>query len=106
MITQERLYEITSRIVSNYQPQKVVLFGSYAKGKATQGSDLDLLIVKETATPRYKRGREVRKPLRSLKTSIDLLVYTPDEIERWRDVKNAFITTILRTGKVLYERKA
>ncbi|NUM72881.1 nucleotidyltransferase domain-containing protein [candidate division KSB1 bacterium] len=106
MITQERLYEITSRIVSNYQPQKVVLFGSYAKGKATQGSDLDLLIVKETATPRYKRGREVRKSLRGLKTSIDLLVYTPDEIERWRHVKNAFITTILRTGKVLYERKA
>ncbi|MFH1963297.1 MAG: nucleotidyltransferase domain-containing protein [bacterium] len=102
MVTQEQISEIIRRIVENFKPQKIILFGSYAYGNPTEGSDLDLLIVKESTIPRYKRGREVRRYLRGLKVSIDLLVYTKDEIQKWSNIKPAFITTIMEKGKVLY----
>ncbi|MDI6793565.1 MAG: nucleotidyltransferase domain-containing protein, partial [bacterium] len=102
MVTQEQINEIIRRIIENYHPEKIVLFGSYAYGNPTESSDLDLLIVKDSKLQRYKRGREVRKYLRSLKVAIDLIVYTKDEIQKWRDVKPAFITTIMEKGRVLY----
>ncbi len=102
MLAQNQLDEIVRRIVKHYSPKRIILFGSYAKGQATVDSDLDLLIIKETALPRYKRGREVRKYLRGLKIAIDLIVYTEEEIQKWKDVKTAFITTVLEEGKVLY----
>lgn len=103
MITREQIAEITARIVQNAKPEKIVLFGSYARGTATEDSDLDLLVIKESPLPRYKRGQEIRKHLRRLKVPIDLVVYTKEEIERWQNVKTAFITTALKTGVVLYE---
>ncbi len=105
MVTQNQINEITKRIVENSQPEKVILFGSYAKGNPTENSDLDLLIVKDSKIPRYKRGREIRKHLRGLKIPIDLIVYTNDEIQKWRNVKTAFITTVMESGRVLYEAK-
>ncbi|MFH1096394.1 MAG: nucleotidyltransferase domain-containing protein [Candidatus Desantisbacteria bacterium] len=102
MVTQEQINEIIRRIVENFRPQKIILFGSYAYGNPTEGSDLDLLIVKESNVPRHKRGREVRRYLRGLKVSIDLLVYTKDEIQKWSNIKPAFITTIMEKGRVLY----
>jgi predicted nucleotidyltransferase len=103
MVTQAQINEIIKRIVENYNPERVIVFGSYAKGRATEDSDLDLLIIKDTNIPRYKRGREVRKYLRGLKVPIDLIVYTEDEIQNWRHVKTAFITTVMKEGRVLYE---
>jgi predicted nucleotidyltransferase len=86
----------------NYHPEKIVLFGSYAYGTPTEDSDLDLLIIKETELPRRMRGREVRKHLRGMKIAVDLLVYTNQEVEEWRDVNTAFITTVMGKGKVLH----
>jgi len=105
MISQEQINEITGRIVQGSQPDKVILFGSYARGNPTEDSDLDLLVIKDSNTPRYKRGREIRKHLRGLKIPIDLVVYTKDEIQKWRLVKTAFITTVMESGVVLYEGK-
>jgi len=102
MVTQEQIDEIKRRIVENIKPEKIILFGSYAEGNPKEESDLDLLIVKDSYIPRYKRGREVRKYLRGLKVSIDLIVYTKDEIQKWSNVKTAFITTVMEKGKVLY----
>lgn len=102
MISQGQIEEITRRIVVNYRPEKIILFGSYAIGNPTEDSDLDLLIVKEQTLPRYKRGREIRKYLRGLKVPVDLIVYTNEEIQNWKDVKTAFITRVIKEGKVLY----
>lgn len=102
MVTLEQINEIVNRVVSNYHPEKIILFGSYAYGEPTEHSDLDLLIIKESNLPRYKRGREVRKYLRGMKVAVDLVVYTRDEVERWKEVKPAFITTVFEKGKVLY----
>ena len=102
MVTEDQLSEIVKRIVENYKPEKIILFGSYAYGTPTEHSDLDLLIIKETSLPRYKRGREVRKYLRKLKVAIDLIVYTNEEIRKWCGVNTAFITTALEKGRLLY----
>ncbi len=105
MITSEQIADITNRIVANVKPEKIVLFGSYARGNPTEESDLDLFVIKESTLPRYKRGQEIRKHLRRLKVPIDLVVYTKDEIARWREVRTAFITTVVETGIVLYEQR-
>ncbi len=102
MITQQQIDEIKRRIVENVKPEKIILFGSYAYGTPTKDSDIDILIIKESNLPRYMRGREIRKYLRGLKVAIDLLVYTKDEIQKWANIKTAFITTVMEKGKVLY----
>ncbi len=102
MVTPEQINEITRRIIEKIKPDKIILFGSYAHGNPSEDSDLDLLIVKDSNIPRYKRGREVRKYLRGLKVAIDLVIYTKDEIQKWSNVKTSFITTVMEKGKVLY----
>jgi uncharacterized protein len=102
MVTKEQIDEVVKRIRDSYHPEKIILFGSYAYGNPTEESDLDILIIKETALPRYRRGREVRRCLRGLKTPVDLIVYSKKEIEEWLNVNTAFITTVMEKGKVLY----
>jgi len=106
MITQTQLDEIKKRIVENYKPLKIILFGSYANGKEREDSDLDLLVIKNSKLPRHKRARKIRKYLWGI-TDIpkDILVYTVSEIKEWEKTKEAFITKIVKNGKVLYENK-
>ena len=107
MISQKHIEEIIERIASNYKPEKVILFGSYAYGTATEESDLDLLvIVKSSKQPRYQRARGIRKHLWGIADiPKDILVYTEEEIKEWKEVEEAFITSIMKKGKVLYENK-
>jgi len=106
MHQQKLIDEIVQRIVSNYKAEKIILFGSRAYGKPTKESDIDLLIIKHTNLPRYKRARGVRKYLWGLTdTPKDILVYTPEEVEGWKNVEESFITSIIKKGKVLYENK-
>ena len=102
MVTKEQIDEVVKRIINSYHPEKIILFGSYAYGIPDEDSDLDILIIKETDLPRYRRGREVRRCLRGLKTPVDLVVYSKKEIEEWLNVNTAFITTVMEKGKVLY----
>jgi predicted nucleotidyltransferase len=105
MINREQLDAIISRIVSTINLEKLILFGSYAYGEPAKDSDLDLLVVvKHSKQPRYKRAREIRKHLWGISDiPKDILVYTEDEIAEWKDVEDAFITTIVREGKVLMD---
>lgn len=102
MITKEQIEQIVETIVQSVHPDKVILFGSYANGNPSEDSDLDLLVIKDMPQKRVQRGREIRKHLRGMAIPIDLLVYTPQEIEEWRDTKAAFITQIVDQGQVLY----
>ncbi len=107
MSIQKQIEEIIKRVVSNIKPEKIILFGSYAYGTPTEDSDLDLLVViKSSEQPRYRRAREIRKHLWGV-TDIpkDILVYTQKEIDEWKEVEEAFITSITKRGKVLYENK-
>ena len=106
MITLKQIEQIKDKIVSEFHPNKIILFGSYAHDNATENSDLDLLIVQESNLSRHSRAISVRKLLRGSGFPIDVIVFTEEEIERWSSVSNAFITQIVNNGKVLYSDKA
>lgn len=99
------LQEMTRRIVDTVHPQKVILFGSRARGDARSNSDIDVLVVTDSTEPRYKRAIPLYRALRGVPVPVDteILVYTPDEVEEWRNVRQAFVTTVVREGRVLYE---
>ena len=105
MVDKNILNEIVYRIVNNYHPDKLLLYGSQASGTEQENSDVDLLIIKNNKLPRHKRSREVKPFLRGIKFPIDIIVYTQEEIEKWQNVKNSFIYNVLISCEILYERK-
>lgn len=97
---------ITDAIVKNYQPEKIILFGSAAAGKAGPDSDIDMLIIKRTALKPLERLRQIAPILpRHYDVAIDCVVWTPEEVAT-DSRRNMFLKyEILKKGKVLYERK-
>ena len=87
-----------------YNPDKIILFGSHALGNPNDNSDLDLLVIKDTDLQRPQRTVLVRKMLYGAMVPIDLIVYTPKEIEDSKNNKYSFVYKVLNTGKTLYER--
>lgn len=92
--------------LKGYQPEKIILFGSAARGDTDEYSDLDVVIIKRTDERFVQRGIDAARLIRANVGAIDLLVYTPEEFERMRDDENPFIERVLTEGKVLYEKAA
>jgi predicted nucleotidyltransferase len=104
MIDNNKISELINKIATGYNPDKIILFGSYAKGTANEDSDVDLLVIKESNLPRPDRTFQVRKMLYGMMIPIDILVYTPIEIEESQKSKINFLNEVLTTGKTVYER--
>lgn len=104
MIGKDKISEIVNKIVSGYKPDKIILFGSYANGNPNEDSDLDLFVIKDSELPRPQRTAQVRKLIYGSMIPIDLIVYTPKEIEALKNNRHSFIFNILNSGKTLYER--
>ncbi|HXH09569.1 MAG TPA: nucleotidyltransferase domain-containing protein [Alphaproteobacteria bacterium] len=85
-----------------YQPQRVILFGSAARGEADADSDLDVLVIKDTPEPFVQR-LEAMARLCPAGVHADIVVYTPDELQRMVEDGNPFILRALEEGKVIYE---
>lgn len=108
MVSQIEIEKLVNTVVEIERPQKVVLFGSYANGKAHDESDVDLLvIVKQSNTSKLARMKNIRQQLGkfNFNFSKDVFIYTLEEIEEWKNVSQAFITTVLNSGKIMYENK-
>lgn len=106
MVTNEQIQAVTDIIVDHFEPQSVILFGSYATGTATEDSDIDILVIKETDLPRHRRLIGLGQKLsRVLVHPMDILVYTPEEISSRSDFDQDFVTRVLKEGKVIYEHK-
>ena len=102
MITQEELNDLKDVIVNKVHPEKILIFGSYAQGNPNEDSDLDILIIQNTELPRLQRSRMIRPHLRKFCFPMDILVYTPQEVEKWKNVPAAFITNIMSSARVIY----
>ena len=101
----EALPEVVQRIVQTLQPERIVLFGSYADGTPTSDSDVDLLVVMETTAPPVERYLAVSRLLRPRPFPVDILVKRPDEIQSALGAGDFFIREVLSRGQVLYERE-
>lgn len=101
---QEVIQDILEKLLAGYDPQKVILFGSYAYGNPRPDSDIDLLIVKETSERLIDRWVTVRRLLSDPKRTIPLetLVLTPQEISMRLAIGDQFLAEIVRKGRVLY----
>ena len=93
------------RIKELYRPEKIFIFGSYASGKITVDSDLDLFIIKRTTKSRRERQREVSRILADRQVPVDILVFTPAETEKRRKIGDQFILDILNSGKLVYAKE-
>ena len=102
------IFKIVNEIRCGYQPEKIILFGSYACGRPTKDSDIDLFIIKETDRPRRERFVEVSKLLFKISSdvSVEPLVFTPEELRERITIGDPFILEILQKGEVLYDRAA
>jgi uncharacterized protein len=98
-----KIPEIKEKIVREINPEKIILFGSYAWGEPTEDSDVDFLIIKKSDEPRRSRQISLRQKLFGSGVPMDLLIYTPEELEKRMSIRDVFIRKILRDGKLIYE---
>lgn len=102
----EWLPEVVRRIVERFDPLRVILFGSLARGEMNYDSDIDLLVVFPEVKKEDKRALmvQIRSALLDTPVPMDILVTDPDEISRRGDLVGTILRPALREGKVLYER--
>ena len=106
MISKEQILGVTQIIVDTLKPKQIYLFGSYANGTANSESDLDLLvIVDKSELPKRKRVEPIYLSLlkNNKMLNTDILVRTQSEVDEWKEVSQAFLTSVLPTAKLIYE---
>lgn len=101
----EAIKEITETLKTKYRPEKIILFGSCASGKVHRGSDIDMLIIKNTKKKYGQRWLEVGRMTRNLNRHIPFepFILTPTEVKRGIN-RNLFLQEIMKNGEVLYEK--
>jgi len=102
---EEELARIMNILIREYTPEKLILFGSAAQGEIHEWSDLDLVVVKRTDKPLLERIEEVLQLVRP-KVGLDVLVYTPEEMDDLIAERRVFVLDeIIYKGAVAYERR-
>ena len=96
---------IVGRLVAAIHPDKIILFGSRARGAPRPDSDVDLLVIAPSDQPRYCRAGPLYGLLSDILVPMDILVYSPQEVDDWSQVPQAFVTTAVREGTILYEKQ-
>ena len=101
---QEKIREMVQRIVDGFDPEKVILFGSHDRGEANADSDVDLLVIKQVAGSKRKERVKIGVALQGMGVAKDIVVATPEEVDRFGHLVGTVLYPALREGKVLYER--
>jgi uncharacterized protein len=102
--TQKQIREMVKRIVRQFMPDKIILFGSHARGTAGPDSDVDLLIVMPVAGSKRQKAVEIGVALHDIRVPKDLIVVTPEEFEWRKDTIGTIEWPAWREGKVVYAR--
>jgi len=98
------LEQVTRTIIERFHPKRIVLFGSHARGDASSDSDLDLFIEMQTSRRLPERAIEVKAAFGLRPWPLDVVVYTPEEVQRLQGVNGTLLSTIEKEGKVLYDQ--
>jgi len=98
----ETIEQIGKSLGKAARARKVILFGSHASGQARADSDVDFLVIAESDLPRHKRSRNLYALFHPYPFPMDILVYTPEEVERQLKDPDSFVTAVLAQGKELY----
>lgn len=102
--TESVISEMIDRLVREFDPLKIVLFGSHARGDANEHSDVDLLVVLSEVSERRQEVVDMRVALADLPLPKDVIVTTPEEILRRGHLVGTVLRPALREGRVMYER--
>lgn len=105
-ITDELVQEVTTKIVERFRPKRIIAFGSYARGEHGPDSDLDLIVEMESQKSFWERTGDVGALFVPRDWALDLLVYTPEELEQERKTWGTLPQMIENEAKVLYEQPA
>ena len=104
MIAWSEIAEVGRDIGLAANAERVILFGSHARGQAGEDSDLDILVVAESDQPRHKRSRELYRRVRTHHVALDILVLTPAEVARGMKTEVSFVSQAVNEGKTIYVR--
>jgi len=104
MLSQKEIQLIVNKIEKSVNPNEIYLFGSYASGKATETSDLDLLVVDNSSREKNKLALEISNLLFPREYGLELIVASSDEIKKKQAQNFGFWIDIIKTGKKIYER--
>lgn len=104
MIEKDTIKQVAKNLAIAADAEKVILFGSHARGDASEHSDVDFMIIANSDLPRFKRSRELYKLIKPHPFAMDIIVYTPQEIEKGKKTKISFVSTVLKEGETLYVR--
>jgi uncharacterized protein len=101
---QEIIEEMVRRIVKKFDPDQILLFGSYARGTAGPDSDVDLLVVMPVTGSIREKRLEIRIALHEIPMAKDIALFTPEQVARYKNIVGTIIYPAFREGKVLYDR--
>ncbi|NUM48757.1 MAG: nucleotidyltransferase domain-containing protein [Anaerolineales bacterium] len=103
MLTQHTLQQIVDRIVATSKPQRVIVFGSYGRGNANEGSDLDLMVIKTKVANKYDEMIRLHEEVGKVGVGVDILVYSEAEFNRRSQVPGTVLYWARKEGKALYK---
>ena len=104
VVDQELIDDVVRRIVQRFDPERIVLFGSHARGDATPESDIDLFVEMKTNLRPVLRAYEIQRFFGLRAWGLDVFVYTPDEVKNCRGRIGDLLSYVDAEGKLLYER--
>ena len=99
----EHISTMTNRIVRDFHPEQIILFGSHARGEAHPHSDIDLLVVFSKCADKRKAAIEIRRVLKDMPVPKDIIVSTPEELERKQNSVDSVLRYAQQEGVILYD---
>lgn len=104
MLSEETLQQAVLAIIKSAHPEKIILFGSYARQEADKGSDLDLIVIEKNPVNRGMEMVKIRNAIGDIGIGVDVLVFSDEYVKEWGHLKSTVLYWAMKEGRVLYEK--